>query len=197
MVALATAPIFRILLAHMPSCWRYDRGMADINVTKWTPQLIPAELPPNVQPELVEPFYRKAGEVIRTSAARIHEAVCLDPECPLAFEGSTAFPDAVTHTAKTGHLTRLYYHAEYVMQINPLHPKNRGKVRMIVDPDAPDLPPHLQPLHQQGPTGREPVTNREKDRRARATAARKRLHEISEDLADQDPADEVVPQDLT
>jgi hypothetical protein len=133
--------------------------MGDINITKWTPELIPAELPPNVEPELHEPHYKKGGQVVRTTAHRKHEAVCLDPSCPLAFQGPTAFPEATAHTANTGHLTRLYYVAEYTMAINPLHPKNYGKVRVILDPTAPDLPPSQQPVLGQGPTGKRPRTN--------------------------------------
>lgn len=143
---------------------------SQIRTTKWTPELIPDPLPPNIDPELVEPYYRKAGECIRVTAQRTHEAVCLDPTCPSAWLGPDAFPAASVHTSNTGHLTRLYYRAEYVMQINPLHPKHAGKVTHTVDHSAPDLPPHQAHLFKQGDTGREPMTARNRARAAERQA---------------------------
>jgi hypothetical protein len=151
--------------------------MPKYETTPWTPELVPdaPHLPPNIDPPLIEPVYRKNGEVIRTTQERRHESVCLDPECPLMWEGHTAFPNATQHTSQTGHLTKLYYAAEFTISINPFHPKHRGKVRTTLLSDTPqDLPESKRPRLAPTPPVKEPETNPESHaravRRARKTA---------------------------
>lgn len=138
--------------------------------TPWTPVLIPVDnLPPNVEPELVEPHYKRNGEVIRTTALRRSEAVCLDPDCPLMWSGPESFAAANGHASNTGHLIRQYYTAEYTVQINPHHPKHRGRVKItLVDREvSPEEHALIGDRHL--PT-REAATNQDIDARIRKGA---------------------------
>jgi hypothetical protein len=75
-----------------------------------------------ITPALREPYYKRNGSLIRETTHRIQWSECLDPNCPLAWEGTPSMGASAIHTENTGHPTRQHYEAEYVMIPNPLHP---------------------------------------------------------------------------
>lgn len=91
--------------------------------------------------EYAEIMLKHKGTIKRLALRRQSYAECLDPECPMAWEGTSAVGASIQHVRGSGHTVRASYQADFEYS-----PNHEGLTITQVAPDIEKVSSELRAL---------------------------------------------------